>query len=299
MKGLLRADRIRLRHRRDLLIITLAVPILALVGYINGFLSIGSQFGFDPEFGPPPEIVAAIAAERQRYAFPQSILTLLGSSSIGLLALAYLGAATVGDEFGWSTIRTSLLASSDRVRFLLSRFAALGVVAGWLIGSLLLLGLVLPFVLKAVGADLSASAGVDTLGTLGYLGALMAVSFAILSFGILMALLARSGPGGLLIAVIYTLVESALGGLPVWQRDDVLGWVPSVLFARGATTLLDQANRAASAVRPLDVFLGDQPLDQPQPHVLPVPVGILVILAWGALFAAAALVRIRRMDIPE
>ena len=116
MSGFLRADWIRFRHRRDVLVIALALPVLAVVGYASGLTSSGNQFSFDPDFSPPPEILAAMAAERQRFAFPQSVLTLLGSTGIGLLALVYLAVATVGDEFGWSTIRLSLLASSDRRR---------------------------------------------------------------------------------------------------------------------------------------------------------------------------------------
>ena len=112
MSGFLRADWIRFRHRRDVLVIALALPVLAVVGYASGLTSSGNQFSFDPDFSPPPEILAAMAAERQRFAFPQSVLTLLGSTGIGLLALVYLAVATVGDEFGWSTIRLSLLASS-------------------------------------------------------------------------------------------------------------------------------------------------------------------------------------------
>jgi ABC-type transport system involved in multi-copper enzyme maturation permease subunit len=299
MTGFLRADWIRLRHRRDLLIIALAVPVLALVGYANGVLNSASQFGLDPDFAPPPEVLAAMAAERQRFSFPQSILTLLGSSSIGLLALIYLAVATVGDEFGWSTIRLSLLASSDRLRFLASRFIALSAVTGWMIGSLLVLGATVPLLATAVGADLPRAPAIDSLGTLGYVASILLVAFAALAFGIVLALITRSGPAALVLAVIYSLGEAAFGGLPVWQRDDFLGWLPTILFTRAASTLLDQTNRAAAAVRPFDVFVEGTQTDQPQPHILPIPLGILVIVAWGTVFAVVGLARIRRMDIAE
>jgi ABC-type transport system involved in multi-copper enzyme maturation permease subunit len=299
MSGFLRADWIRFRHRRDVLIVALAVPVLALVGYVNGVLNSGSQFGFDPEFPPPPELLAAMAAERQRFAFPQSILTLLGSSSIGLLALIYLAAATVGDEFGWSTIRLSFLASSDRVRFLASRFVALAVVSAWIIGSLVVLGAALPLLAGALGADLPPAPAIDPLGTLGYVASILLVASAALAFGVVVALITRSGPAALVVAVIYSLGEAAFGGLPVWQREDALGWLPTVLFTRAASTLLDQTNRAAAAVRPFEAFAGDVPTDQPQPHILPIHLGILVVAAWGVFFAGAAFLRIRRMDIAE
>ena len=299
MRGFLRADWIRFRHRRDVLLIALALPVLAIVGYVSGLTSTGNQFGFDPDFPPPPEIVAAMAAERQRFAFPQSILTLLGSTGIGMLALVYLGAATVGDEFGWSTIRLSLLASSDRLRFLASRFVALGAVTGWIVGSLLVLGVVLPFVSNALGADLPAAPPVDSLGTLGYVASILLVAFAALAFAVLIALVTRSGPAAVVIAVIYTLVEAAFGGLPVWQRDDLLAWLPTVLFTRAASSLLDQTNRAAAAVRPFEDIIGDPPADQPLPHVLSIQAGILVVLAWACFFAVVAFLRMRRMDIAE
>ena len=299
MRGFLRADWIRFRHRRDVLLIALALPVLAIVGYVSGLTSTGNQVGFDPDFPPPPEIVAAMAAERQRFAFPQSILTLLGSTGIGMLALVYLGAATVGDEFGWSTIRLSLLASSDRLRFLASRFVALGAVTGWIVGSLLVLGVVLPFVSNALGADLPAAPPVDSLGTLGYVASILLVAFAALAFAVLIALVTRSGPAAVVIAVIYTLVEAAFGGLPVWQRDDLLAWLPTVLFTRAASSLLDQTNRAAAAVRPFEDIIGDPAADQPLPHVLSIQAGILVVLAWACFFAVVAFLRMRRMDIAE
>ncbi len=299
MSGFLRADWIRFRHRRDVLVIALALPVLAVVGYASGLTSSGNQFSFDPDFSPPPEILAAMAAERQRFAFPQSVLTLLGSTGIGLLALVYLAVATVGDEFGWSTIRLSLLASSDRRRFLASRFVALGVVTAWIVGSLFVLGVVLPFAAKALGADLPTAPAIDALGTVGYVASILLVAASALSFGILVALLTRSGPAALVVAVIYTLVEAAFGSLPIWQRDDLLAWLPTLLFTRASAALLDQATRAAAAVRPFEELIGSPPPEQPLSHVLSIQAGMLVVLAWGALFLTAAFLRMRRMDIPE
>jgi hypothetical protein len=299
MSGFLRADWIRFRHRRDVLIIALALPVLAVVGYASGLTSAGNQFGYDPDFAPPPEVIAAMAAERQRFAFPQSILTLLGSTGIGLLALVYLAVATIGDEFGWSTIRLSLLASSDRLRFLASRFVALGVMTAWIVGSLFVLGVILPFVSRALGADLPSAPAIDPLGTLGYVAAILLVAAAALAFGVLVALLTRSGPAALVVAVIYALVEATFGSLPVWQRDDLLGWLPPLLFTRAAAALLDQTNRAAAAVRPFEELIGAPPPDQALPHVLSIQAGMLVVLAWGSLFAIAAFTRMRRMDIAE
>ena len=46
MSGFLRADWIRFRHRRDVLVIALALPVLAVVGYASGLTSSGNQFSF-------------------------------------------------------------------------------------------------------------------------------------------------------------------------------------------------------------------------------------------------------------
>ena len=52
-----------------------------------------------------------------------------------LLALVLLTATTIGDEFGWGTIRTTLLGSSHRWRILLVRLGALWLTVAALISS--------------------------------------------------------------------------------------------------------------------------------------------------------------------
>ena len=327
MSGLIRAELLRFRKRRSLQIIVLAVPLLVAFFFVAGFMSIGPELtpcdpagirdrligdGFGQ--GMPPEeleplLADAVAQEcqfweqqreqmqqvRSTYAFPQSLVTVLGSGTFMLFALILLTATTIGDDFGWATIRTTLLASSHRVRLLAVRFGALGAIALGLIASLLLLGVSLPATLGAVGANLPPAAAVNVGGLAVLAAALFETSLVVIAFAAMATLLVRSGSLTLVVMLVYVVVEAAILTLLLrfeeFQEDGPMRWLLDAFPVRGLSTLMEVAGRVASGVPRYEgeVFrsLGDA------------TVPMVALLIWGTLFGAIAFRRFARMDIAE
>lgn len=328
MRGLARAEWLRLRKRRSLQVIVLAVPILVAFFFLAGYASIGSDPPpFDPAEvrarilaegwleGVPPDEVEAIIAEqieaeremrpqqveglaisRARFAFPQSLVTVLGSSTFMFFALILLTATTIGDEFSWATIRTALLASSHRRRMLLVRLAALVVIAGIVLGLLLLLGTLLPAVLGLLGASLPSTTPVDPVALVALLAGEMVIAIAVIAFAALATLLVRSGSLTLVVILVYVVVEAAVLALLV--RFELFGengageWLLDTFPVRGIVILTDAASRAAGG---LPNYPGEFIVRDLGAAGLP----FVALLAWGSLFAALAFRRFSRMDIVE
>ena len=92
MTRLIRAEWLRLRRRKDLWFVCLALLGLAVVAYVSG-LSGAQQMYFAPGEEVPPEILEDIRRQMVEqlalYAFPQSIGATL--QNVQLLLLALLG----------------------------------------------------------------------------------------------------------------------------------------------------------------------------------------------------------------
>jgi hypothetical protein len=337
MSGLIRADWIRFSARRGLQVIVLAVPLLAAFFFLAGYSSIRPGATFDEQavrqefidqgvLAVPPEDVeqaqanlqqavdqrradadqqrAQAEAIRARYAFPQSLLTVLTSAPFLLLAMILLTATTIGDEFSWGTIRTSLIASSDRRRFLLVRLGFLTIVASVLVAILVILGIALPLVLGLTGASLPSPPGLDVAAFALLLIAEVVVAAAVIGFAALATLLVRSGSLTLVVALVYVAIEAVILALLLRfeafqpagafgrESDGSAAWVLNFLPVRSMLTLLDSLNRAAGALpsSPREVVVRDLGAAQ-----LPL-VSVLVI---GTILTAMAFRRFGRMDIVE
>ena len=328
MSGMLRAEWIRFRKRSSIQVIVLAVPLLAAFMFLSGYASVGPEPPpFDPAavraeliaqgYGvglPPDELEKALddAVEAQRFpveqareqnriarswfAFPQGIVTLLGSGTLVLFALLLLTATTLGDEFGWGTIRTTLLASSHRARLLLLRLGAITAISVALVATLAALGVVLPLVVQALGAP-----HVDVpplnLGAVAVLvvGTLEA-GVVIMAFAATATVLVRSGSLTLVVLLVYVAIEAAVLTLllrfQAFQSNGGLEWLLDAFPIRGISRLTDVAGRVASG---LPRFPGE-----PVPTDLGVAAVPLVALAiWAVVFLAIAYRRFTRMDIVE
>jgi ABC-type transport system involved in multi-copper enzyme maturation permease subunit len=325
--SLARAEWLRLRKRTSLLVIVLAVPLLAAFFFLAGFASISDQAPFDPAAtrarliaegygqGLPPDEAeqqlqdainnersqwesteAGLNLQRERFSFPQGIVTTLASSAIVAFALILLTATTIGDEFGWGTIRTSLLASSRRRSFLAVRLGALALAAAAILVLLVLLGGILPLLLGVAGARPPVTTAVDG-GALGVavIGQLV-VSLTVIAFGALVTVLLRSGSLTLVAMLGYVAVEAAILTLLIrfepFQERARLGWLLDALPVRGISTLTNTTMRAASG---LPNFPGETVDRSLEPAIVP----IVALIAWAALFAAIAFRRFQRMDIVE
>ena len=327
MTSLVRAVWLRLRKRISLQVIVLAVPLLGAFFFLAGFASISEQPPFDPAAtrarliadgyaqGLPPDQAeqfiqesvnaersqwesteAGLNLQRERFAFPQGIVTTLASSAILSFALILLTATTLGDEFGWGTIRTSLLASSRRRSFLAVRLGALALAAAAILVLLVLLGAMLPLLLGAAGARLPVTTAVDG-GALGVavIGQLV-TSLAVIGFAALVTVLLRSGSLTLVAVLVYVAVEAAILTLlirlePFQNRAD-LGWLLDAFPVRGISTLTNTTLRAASG---LPNFPGETVDRSLEPAIVP----LVALIAWAGLFAALAFRRFQRMDIVE
>jgi ABC-type transport system involved in multi-copper enzyme maturation permease subunit len=327
VSGLIRAEWIRFRKRRSIQVIVIAVPLLVAFFFFAGFASIGEgPPPFDAQevrarliaegfgLGLPPEeldplLDDAVEQERQyieqaieqvklarsAYGFPQSIVTVLGSGTFMLFALILLTATTIGDDFGWATIRTTLLASSHRVRLLLVRFTALSVAAIGILGALLLLGALLPLVLGAVGAQLPPAPAVNVAALGVLVVGLIEASLVVIAFSAMATLLVRSGGLTLVVMLVYVVVEAAILSLllqfEAFKQEGPMAWLLDAFPVRGLAAMTDVAGRAAASIPryPGDVIrdLGDA------------TVPLVALLIWGTLFAAIAFRRFSRMDIAE
>ena len=289
MRGHLRADIIRLRGRWDAWAFLVAVPVLAALGFLEGYVNVASHYGWDPSGPEPPEIVTLMAAERATYAFPHSLLVMLGSTPWVLFAMFFLVATTVGLDYGWGTIRTSLIVSPDRARLLASRALAIAAIGVALIAVLLLLGVVLPQVLPLTGEVPPPSPDVapELLG-----GAVAAAMVALAFWVALAALLAvvTRGPSlPFLLVLVYILVEGVVGGLAMW-RDTGLQLVSGSLpFASVMALIAGSTDPSRYGLAAADPAVFDRPL----------MVSFAVVAAWAVVFLVAAIVRHRGMDVRE
>lgn len=328
MSALLRAEWLRFRKRRALQIIIIAVPLLAGFFFVTGYrTALNNILVYDEAAdrqaiidsgmvtGMPPDqaeeqIRQMLENDRQQYAqqnettkvalsayaFPQSLLGVLGSATFAFFALMLLTATTLGDEFEWGTIRTALLASSDRRRWLLARFGALGVAGAILFGLLLALGVILPSVLAATGPPPPPAAPLDA----GYLAVLFAadvlISIVLVAFAGMATLLVRRGGLTLVFGLVWVAVEAALLALLLrfkpFQEQGDLAWMLNLFPVRAIVTVIDTLLRSAGRV---ELYQGDILTRDPAAAWL--PLGALI--GWGVLFACVAYWRFRRMDIVE
>jgi ABC-type transport system involved in multi-copper enzyme maturation permease subunit len=326
--GLFRADWLRFRKRGALQVMVIAVPVIVAFFYLAGFRS--SDAGLIPfdeaafrqqmidqgvTSGLPPDQAEAqlrqmVDSERagyeqqlrqvritqSGYAFPQSFILVLGFATFAFLALILIAATTIGDEFGWGTVRTSLLASSDRRRFLLARVLSLVVVAVVLFGALLLLGVLLPGVLALTGSSPPPAPAVDV----GWLAVLvladLVISIAVIGFATMATVLVRSGGLTLVAALVYVAIEGAvlslLSRFEAFQDNGNLHWVLNLFPFRATVTILDKLAVAAGRV---EVYPGSNGTFDPGAAWAP----LAALVVWGAIFLSIAFQRFRRMDIVE
>jgi ABC-type transport system involved in multi-copper enzyme maturation permease subunit len=334
--GLARAELLRLRKRRSLQVIVLAVPLLVAVITVLGYGSIYESPPFDEAafrqemldsgfgVGMPPEELEAlldemVVSQREQYmlqeettklsraafTFPRSLTMALGTGVFILLALVLLTATTIGDEFGWGTIRTSLLASTSRRRFLLVRLGAIVAASVVILGMLLVVGTVVPLVLNIPASKLPATMpAFDGGALLAMLVGEAIAGAAVIAFAATITLLMRNGALALVAALVWVAVEAAFLALllrfpefagtydEAGHTPGPLGWVLEAFPLRGLTTLMQTTAKAASG---LPSYPGEAV--SRDIGIAAVPIISFAILA--VVLAAVSFRRFQRMDIVE
>jgi ABC-type transport system involved in multi-copper enzyme maturation permease subunit len=281
---------------------------------------IDSGFGI----GMPPEEAEAILQEmiasqreqyvlaeeankltRAAYTFPRSLTMALGTGVFLLLALVLLTATTIGDEFGWGTMRTSLIASANRRRFLLVRLGAMVAASLVILGLLLVVGTIAPLVLNIPASKLPTTMPAFDGGA--FLVMLVGEAIAglmVIAFAAAIALLLRNGALVLLAALVWLAVEAAVLAL-LFRFPEIAGtfsetghtpgplaWVLEVFPLRGLTTLMQRTSVAASGLPSYPGEVVGRDID-----IVAVPITSFVILF--VVLAAVAFRRFQRMDIVE
>lgn len=330
MRALLRADWLRIRRRRDLWLISIAVCVVAAVSFLNGYKTDVSDpfvddpaalravmaIGFSSSGMTQADIDAQLdlmvssqidqekaqvadANERQKttlqqYAFPQSLFTILGSGVVPLLALVLIGGILVGDEFRFGTIRTSLLAASNRRRFLAARMLSLLAMIAAVHVTVAVTGAVLGIVLGLVGAELApTTVPIDGLSSVVWLVGQILVTFVVVALGTVLTLALRSGALPLLLVLLGAFVELFVVNLPTFAEGQLLAGVPQAFLGVNIRTLTYWLGQATHAVA---LSGGSPPV---QAIAVPVIGVAAVVVAWGALFLALADRRLRTMDVVE
>lgn len=267
---MVRAEWLRLRQRRDLWLGLLAVAALAALTFVSGATS-GSR---GLELGPTAQPAGG------RYAFPESITTLIRSTQLLVVAVAaYAAAATIGAEFTYGTIRTSLLARSDRPVFVLIRLLALTGYAALLLIVVMTASTVLPLAAKALGVEVGDSS-VGDAHVLGVAGAEMLFAMLTISIATLLSILVRNAAIAILLAAAYGVGEGLVTGIVERALETHVALLD----------LLPVANMQ---------LLGERALGAPTPSSLPTSLLGFVGVAWIALLWIACVWVLGRMDIVE
>ena len=295
MSGHLRADLIRLRARWDVRGFIVLVPLVAMLGYVLAYTGIESQYGLGSGGQVPPEVAAQfkaqIAAEQAQYAFPHSLLAALNNAPWVLFGLFFLVATTLGLEFGWGTIRTVLISSPERGRLVASRLLATGAIAVYTLVALLVVGAVMPFLMRAAGVVIPASPETPAAMIVVSVVAAALAAALLVTAGALLAVLTRSPALPLLVLILDLLVELVLAGNPVVEQaglKQVVGSLP----LNSVTLLLEGAHDPAA--------YGLPPLIQPPPTAdRPLALSFAVTAGWTVALLLLTRWHVRRTDILE
>lgn len=262
MIGLLRAEWLRLRKRRDIWLVALALVALSIASYISGVsnaLNNGSQFPADF----PPDVIDQIKEQARqdllRYAFPSSIGTVVQNGQILILALvAYLAAAITGADFAYGTIRTSLVAHADRRGFLIVRLAALVAAALLLIALLVILGALLPLVAVLLGTSLPSVADPHIGALASFLGVMFLATCLVIGLTTLWAILTRNAAIALVLTIAYVLIEGVVVGLivRVAGEQSMVRWLPPVADLQLLFDRVGVGSMVAPITTPLAISVG-------------------------------------------
>lgn len=286
----LRADAIRLGARWDVRGFLLLVPLVAVVGFLLSYATIESHFGWDHSQPMPPEVATAILADRADYAFPHSIVTVLDNAPWVLFGLFFLAAGTMGLEFAWGTIRTALIGSPDRARFVLSRFVAIGVIAVVALSVLVVVGLLMPGVMGLAGIDLPPPPDTAPQVLVGTVAATFVMAPFFIAFGVLLGVVTRGPALPLLLLIVDFLVEGVVAGLPAISSAGLEGLAHSL-------PIMSVLNLGQAARDPASYGL-PAPGGGP-PAFVPLGLSFLVVIGWTCAFLALAVWQLRRTDVLE
>ena len=294
MRHLLAADWVRFGRRRDLWILVALVPVILAVMFVAEFNSVTTAPAHSFNFGSSDPVEQAavlaqmqaedlanfqaqVATELPAFAFPASLLKVAGNFGPVVLLAIYLGAALVGGEFEWGTVRTVHLTSS-RGATLATRIGAVVGLIALVIGIGLTFGAVLPFLLSFEGTPLQQYAAPVPDLWAGIATRLLVV-LPFIAIPVLAAILARAIGFAFLLTLLFFAADLAVTGAPFWSTSPT-PWMPALTVSGSISRL----------------FGGP---DVPLASVAPIGVSVVALLAWTVVPIVVAVVRFQRLDINE
>lgn len=289
MRRLLAADRVRFGRRRDLWILVAVVPLVMGVLFVMEFNTLTTPPSMDVVTDPYDPVAEAdiraqmlaswrdqMAIELPAFAFPASLLKLIGNLGPPALLAIYLAVALTAGEFEWGTVRTLHLTTS-RGRTLAMRFLVIVGLLGIALLLALALGAVLPFLMSVEGVPLQSSA-VATPDLLAQILLRCAIVLPFAAVPALLAVLTRSMSLAFLLTVLLLAADVALASTPFWATS-AIPWLPAITITGSINRLLSPGSDIA--------------------RIVPAGLSIAALLAWGTLPMLLAIARFRRLDINE
>lgn len=289
MRRLLAADRVRFGRRRDLWILVALVPLVMAVLFVREFDTLTTPPSMEVVTDPYDPVAEAeiraqmlanwreqMTIELPAFAFPASLLKIIGNLGPAALLAVYLAVALTAGEFEWGTVRTLHLTSS-RGRTLATRFLVIVGLVGIALLLALALGAVLPFLMSVEGAPLQASA-VATPDLLAQLLLRCAILLPFVAIPALLAVLTRSMSLAFLLTLLVFAADLALASTPFWTTSPI-PWLPAVTISGSINRLLSPGSDIA--------------------RLVPASVSVVALLTWGLLPMLLAIARFRRLDLNE
>ncbi len=208
------AETLKLRKRpATWVLLLILVAAVALFGYVfNYIFTVNTS-----QQGQPPGFQEAVL----QYVLPESVLVnVVGSlANFGSALALILGALTVGSEYGWETVKTTLTQKPGRLSIFAGKIAAVAVILLIFVLAVLALGVVSSYLIaNAEDATINWPSFGDWLQAIG-VGWLILGTFA--AMGIFLATLFRGTALAIGLGLVYLLVlENLFIGLAT-QSDTV------------------------------------------------------------------------------
>jgi ABC-type transport system involved in multi-copper enzyme maturation permease subunit len=217
------------------------------------------------------------------------VVTNGGVSVLGPALAVVLGALTVGSEYGWGTLKTIFTQRPSRIQVLAGQFAALALIVAMLVLAMYVLAAASSLAVVLLdGKPVTWPAAVDILKGLG---ASWLVFGSWTLFGALLAYLFRQSALAIGLGLAYMLIiEGLVFGLLSGFNLNWLTTVEKFFIGQNATALGGSFGQALQAARAGAPALSSTPL-------VGASQAVLVLVAYGLVFIAAAMVVVRRRDI--
>ena len=232
------------------------------------------------------------------FAFPWSIASLLDSGQFwgAALFVAVLTSSTVATEYGWGTVRQTLIRGQARSQYLVAKLIGIALVCVAFL--LVALAIALVFSLLATTAagkpitlDVLDGPSVPEIGVMIARSAAGILPYGLLAFALSVG--GRSTALGVSGTIGYMFAEGILGAV-LTELGGVAADMRSLLLGHNVSSLI-----AANRIGPGD-YEGLAPRELPLPGDLPdVWLATLIIAAYCAFFLVVAFAVFNRRDIPQ